>query len=322
MGELGLPNLSVQINQNCNFACGHCGFQSNFRKTRNNRPMYMSLQFFMDIIDQYRRLKQQEQKSLSLVAGGEPLLHPRFLELCEYANQSDISFGFDTNASLLTHDISHRLLSLKNFKRIVFSIDSLSPETYSAIRIGGSLEEVHQNVFGFLKMAKKLIRKDVHSRVNIVQQPDNEHEIDDFVRYWTPYVSQVNVIKLRHGTRVDAPHWQPDKRLPCRFLYNHMRILTDGSVVVCCLDDNFESVIGNITDSSIADVWRGPAYEALRERQEDSDFNTPAICRDCNCWSGFLAPREYRILHPNIILGERPISITANMLERHEDNRG
>ncbi|WP_394699338.1 SPASM domain-containing protein [uncultured Desulfobacter sp.] len=90
-----------------------------------------------------------------------------------------------------------------------------------------------------------------------------------------------------------------------------MRILTDGTVVVCCVDDAFESVIGSVIDSSIADIWCGPMYESLRTRQHAGDFRSPEICYDCNCWTGFFAPRSYKYLQPNIILGERPLSIVA-----------
>lgn len=316
MGMLGLPNLSVQLNRNCNFACAHCGFQSHFRETHSSRPMYISVDLFTEIVDKYRSLEQRETRFLSLAAGSEPLLHPAFLDLCHYANRCDVDFGFDTNASLLAQDVSRGLLAMRSFKRIVFSVDSLVPETYAAIRVGGHLYEVRQNVLDFLRLAKNAGRDDIHSRVNIVEQFANRHEIDDFIRYWAPHVSQVNVIQQRYGTRVPRPHWQPEKRLACGFLYNHMRILTDGTVIVCCVDDSFESVIGSVTASSLADIWRGPMYESLRARQQAGDFSGLAICRDCNCWTGFLRPRVYRRLQPDIVLGERPLGIVARRLER------
>lgn len=318
MSELGLRNLSVQLNQNCNFACAHCGFQSSFRGTEGNRPVHMPPELFTSIVDEYRELEQQEQKMVSLAAGGEPLLHPSFIELCDYVNQCDVGFGFDTNASLLTPDVSQDLLSMRNFKRIVFSVDSLEPETYAAIRVGGTLEKVRQNVLDFLRLAKWAGREDIHTRVNFVEQFGNQHEVDDFIRYWTLHVSQVNVIQQRLGTRVPRPHWLPEKRMVCGFLYNHMRILTDGTVVVCCVDDTYESVIASVASSGLTDIWRGPEYESLRARQRAGDFSTPAICRDCNCWAGFLAPRAYRHLQSDIAVGERPLGIVARRLDRPE----
>ncbi|MDD5456961.1 MAG: radical SAM/SPASM domain-containing protein, partial [Candidatus Margulisbacteria bacterium] len=309
--KIALPTLSVQITQACNYSCIHCDFQKSIRMTMNQRPLHMSLELFHKIVEQYQAYAPNTLRHVSLSAGGEPMMHPSFNEICRYLDRAGISFGFDTNASKLDFPTATGLLSLPHFKRIVFSVDGFSADVYEAIRRGGNFENVIENIRNFLALAGYYDRKDITTRINMVLQSKNVHEVENMISYWTPQVSQVNISVLRKGTRFISPNWLPAERKSCDFLRNYMRILTDGTVIVCCIDDQFVSFIGNFNESSLEDIWNGPEYQKLRAAHDSGDYGYFPVCSDCDAWAGFYPAREFRQFSDTITVGVRPANIIA-----------
>ena len=100
---------------------------------------------------------------LSLVWLGEPLLHPAFADLFEAA----LDFGertglaeavvFNTNASLLTPDLSAAIVSAfaqratRVRSTVTFSLDAATPETYARLKPGADLDATLANVSAFLE---------------------------------------------------------------------------------------------------------------------------------------------------------------------------
>ena len=79
----------------------------------------------------------------------------------------------------------------------------------------------------------------------------------------------------------------PDKKEPpyiCRFRRDTewMHILSDGRVTLCCMDYKHEAILGNITQTSLEEIWHGEAYRHVREQVQgtvvtDENF----ICNRC-----------------------------------------
>jgi MoaA/NifB/PqqE/SkfB family radical SAM enzyme len=78
---------------------------------------------------------------------GEPLLHPRFLDMVLHAKRNGLRAEVTTNALLLTPDLAHGLLDA-GLDQLVVSIDGASAEAFGRARSGASLERVIANVRG------------------------------------------------------------------------------------------------------------------------------------------------------------------------------
>ena len=104
----------------CNYRCKFC-FQTNDAFSgRNSQHMgYMSLSNFKRSVD----LITNKVHIVSLASRGEPTLAKHFSEMLQYASSRFLSLKINTNASLLTEDLCHALLS-GNSKTIVLSIDA------------------------------------------------------------------------------------------------------------------------------------------------------------------------------------------------------
>lgn len=315
--NLPLPTLSIQITKACNYSCLQCDFQRSIRTSKDKSPTHMPVEYFSEILNQYKSYPQNMTKKVVLSAGAEPMMHPQFIDICRLLDQAGISFTFDTNVSLLDIEKSKMLLSFQWFKRIAFSVDGFTPNVFESIRRGSSHNLVVNNILNFLSLAKEYGRNDVVTEVNMVLQEKNAHEVEKIILYWTPLVSQVNISSLRIGTKYASPNWLPDERTSCNFLRKYMRILTDGKVVFCCIDGKFSSEIGDMNTSSLEEIWNGKEYQKLREAHDSGNYGYLPICDDCQAWAGFYQPRDIRNLNDSIMLGTRPVNIVATRINKN-----
>ena len=76
---------------------------------------------------------------------GEPLLHPRFLDMVRLAKERGLRAEVTTNALLLDDALAAGLLEA-GLDQLVVSIDGASAEAFGRVRSGASLERVVENV--------------------------------------------------------------------------------------------------------------------------------------------------------------------------------
>ncbi len=76
---------------------------------------------------------------------GEPLLHPEIVEVVRLAAQNDRRVLFNTNARRLASEVIDGLLQ-GGLAELRVSIDAATPEAYRAVRVGGELDRVVENV--------------------------------------------------------------------------------------------------------------------------------------------------------------------------------
>jgi MoaA/NifB/PqqE/SkfB family radical SAM enzyme len=101
---------------------------------------------------------------------GEPLLHPRFMEMVRLARGRDVEVSFITNGSLLAPAVVDRLLDA-DVAKISVSIESADPEQFRSIR-GGILEKVTRNLEHLIheRSRRGLERPVVGLSVTVLQQ--------------------------------------------------------------------------------------------------------------------------------------------------------
>lgn len=62
-------------------------------------------------------------------------------------------------------------------------------------------------------------------------------------------------------------------RLKCREFWNTIYVTPTGNVVTCCYDWGAEYVMGDVSESSLLDVWNGDKYNAMRASHETGKLN-------------------------------------------------
>ncbi len=134
MTEMLLPDvlpskfarIHIELTNHCNFSCVFCP-DSIMRRPRG----FMELKMAMSILDQIAELNIAEKVTFHVM--GEPLLHPNFFEIADYAHSLNLKVGLTTNGGLLNEKTITRLAS-RDFHQIDISLQTPDAGSFSATR--------------------------------------------------------------------------------------------------------------------------------------------------------------------------------------------
>lgn len=117
-------SINLDITSACNFACPHCVD----KKVLNTGDAFVLDELCIAI----NVLSRKGLKSVLLIGGGEPLLHPDFEAIVLYIKRHGLQLGIVTNGSIISKLIKiARWLDEKDWIR--FSLDAGTDETFQAI---------------------------------------------------------------------------------------------------------------------------------------------------------------------------------------------
>ena len=137
-----LRKVYVEPTTACNLNCRTC-----VRHAWNEPEGFMAWPTYEAIIDGLAGPPDADTTppTLAFMGLGEPLLHPRFLEMVRYAKERGLRAEVTTNALLLTRELATDLLAA-GLDQLVVSIDGATAESFSRVRPGASLTRVVNNV--------------------------------------------------------------------------------------------------------------------------------------------------------------------------------
>lgn len=146
---------------------------------------YMSLSLYKRIVDECSHLGF----SICLSGFGEPLLHPEFLEMIEYAKRKEVKISLYTNGINLNGEITKAII--ENVEEIFISLDASEKDTYHRIKGKPDFPIVVSNIQSLLSLKKEKIKKGGFTDwvkpvtvLQIIRMKENEGEIDAFWRRW------------------------------------------------------------------------------------------------------------------------------------------
>ena len=152
-------HLDIETTNVCNLLCPMCPRTIQIDKGSYVDIGTMSMDFYKKIIDEGTA---NGLRSIKLNYLGEPLLDRYIVERIQYAKSKGvIEVMFNTNATTLTDEMSHKLLEA-GLDSIFFSVDSFSREIFNKIRIGADYDKVVQNIINFVKICSVLCIIDIY----------------------------------------------------------------------------------------------------------------------------------------------------------------
>ncbi len=268
----------------CNLRCVMC--------THAHRDLFPSRKRYLDF-DLFKRLIDEGSlynlPSIGLDQEGEPLLVDNLLDYISYAKQKGVlDIMINTNATLLDRSKTEALLH-SGLTRIHFSLDAISEDTYNQIRIGSDFKKVMENIIYFCKRKKELQKELPITRVSFVKMKNNEHELEDFVEFWTPHVDAIAIQEYNNpfpdyfglrdlyaGSKIVNPEFR------CTQPWFRVVVLSDGTVLPCCLlGSSLKMALGNANDSTIYDLWNSSEMRRLRRLHSEGKYHTHKICNEC-----------------------------------------
>ena len=133
-----LKRVYVEVTNKCNLNCSTC-----MRNVWDVKYGQMLDDTFERILLSFQDLPNKPE--LFLGGYGEPLSHPRVLDMIERAKNLGHRVSLITNGILLTEQVSHELIDLK-LDMLWVSLDGASPECYTDVRLGDALPVVIENL--------------------------------------------------------------------------------------------------------------------------------------------------------------------------------
>jgi radical SAM protein with 4Fe4S-binding SPASM domain len=285
-GQVRLPypsNLILDIHSYCNASCKTCPYPA----TRGKLSMgFMDEALFRRIVDEFADIAGAYpiRGHVIFCNMGELFMDPRIFEKISFVVKAGLQLVVQTNAYLLTPERVNGLLATGFHGRIYISCHGITPEVYRRV-MGLDITRTLSNI---AYLAERYPRNLIQIRAIPYQWPLGE--VIKVKNYWRERGISVKIFlpNARAGLVEDCVSWKlkyPGNKLSgCKkgLPLRDMVISFNGDAVLCCEDMGRRAVLGNVTKSSILDVWNSDKAIDLLDKlfarkPSEEDF----LCKTC-----------------------------------------
>ncbi len=268
----------IEITNICNLSCSFC-------PQHTRKLEYMSIDSFSHILNQIKPYTNE----IYLHLMGEPLLHPKLDELLSICDHETMNVKITTNATML----SKQQTILKNhscIKQINLSLHSFTEHN------GENQMKYIKDVFSFINNTRsndfhislRLWNLGSDSDINKVIKEEIQNNLgykfNDEDKYKTSGIKLVDRVWLNQDHiftwPINSIHSNTSNQY-CHGGSSHIGILVDGSVVLCCLDNQGRTSFGNIYTTDLKDILINPDYLKSIQGFNDNKALHP-LCATCS----------------------------------------
>jgi radical SAM protein with 4Fe4S-binding SPASM domain len=286
-----LDIVEFEITTECNFRCIHC-----YCNAGEKDDDELNFDEIKNLVIQAKELGIYE---LDLV-GGEPLIHPKILDIIAFAKGIGQKILINTNGSLITDDFAKSLKKVYPELIIGVSLDGSDPETNDFIRGKGNFEKAIKGIEiliknnfsvsilhiinkinwlkfeNIIKLAKEFGIRNIYVDRFI---PVGRGEI--FANYldmrdeeWAEAILYVREIVKKYRKKINFYVEESISGKPCSAGTTHVSILANGNVVPCGhLRFDSKYYLGNIREKRLKDI--------LYSINLNKIFKSSKSCQNC-----------------------------------------
>ena len=263
--------IYIEITNICNLNCSFCS------KVEKPRKM-LSTSEFNEII---KKVKDYTDY-IYLHVKGEPLTHPNIIEFINIANEYNLKVNLTTNGVLFPK-YAKELSKCTNLNKINFSLHSENNIPNYCEKIFDSVKELNNQTVIYRLWTLKENELDKKSTIIVDKIKEYYYLDSSFVEK----VKKENNVKINSTTYVDKDNefkWPKITNYQsngyCYALKTQIAILSDGTVVPCCLDSNGQIELGNIFTDSLEDIINSERYQNLKKSFQDRK-PCEELCKSC-----------------------------------------
>lgn len=293
----------LEMTNKCNLRCTMCAISYyEFNQTT------LSMELFEKVWPVVETARE-----VTLFGYGEPLLNPHFRAIFERcAAVPGLTTYFTTNGILL-NTVAETIVR-NRLTYLGISTDGSTPETYAAIRRGGRLERLIENIRMVNRFKAQFGIREPYMRFAFVGMRDNIHELPGLVELaaelemdevkftylvahtetirqqalWyhqdlaAEYLLKAREVARRTGVKLTAPpligeDTSEDLHRPCHVAWEDLFVGSDGLIRPCIISND---ILGDLKVQDFEAIWNGPAFQTFRKR-----VNSDCPPHDCqNCW--------------------------------------
>jgi radical SAM protein with 4Fe4S-binding SPASM domain len=244
-GKPHLNSLQIELTSRCNERCVHCYIP------HENKLANIEDSMFYGVLEQCTKMGLL---NLTL-SGGEPMLHPHFIDYLRKAQQYDFSVNILSNLTLLNDDIVKEMKA-NRLSSVQVSLYSMKPEVHDAItKVKGSFYKTRDAIL-------KLIDSDIPLQISCPTMKQNKDDFADVLNWANKY-------KVRAMT---------DYIMMAR--YDHSTGNLDNRLSLYEVEDVINAIRENDTDYEF-DIL--DADFSIPNQQDDSEDIICGICQSSIC---------------------------------------
>ena len=260
----------IEITNVCNKSCSYCIGTKRQKK-------FMSFDEFCHILDKLDGVTQY----IYLHVMGEPLLHPQICDFIKEASHRGFKVCITTNGSLLSKK-GKDIVNAGAYK-VNISLHSFEDgDSESHLRYLSECAD-------FGKFASESGTLTVFRLWNIGADDSSNNTVLDFLKnYYASFEwkSGTRGYRIKDKLHLEyANHFEwPDMEAPyisdsvfCYGLKDHFAILSNGTIVPCCLDREGAISLGNIFEDNISEILSSELVKNIR----DGFKERRAVCELC-----------------------------------------
>jgi len=276
----------IEVTNACNYQCVHCPQIMMERKVG-----FMKYERFTALIDKVKK----HVKRIAIFKQGEPLLHPRIIDMCKYARDAGLVVDICSNASRLNEKIARGLVEagVASFLTTL----TADKESYERTHVKGKFETVIDNLKLLVNTRNKMGRKKPVVIAQIIRYPGHSEEaIEKFKTFCKRKigVDEAQTLNLvyysDHATHdTKAADFDPGSTgfNTCIYPWMLFGISWNGTAVPCVFDGDEKEKLGNVFDRGLMEVWRGDEMKNFRGRIAGGKFpkrsgDYPFLCSTCS----------------------------------------
>lgn len=263
-----LKNKQIIV-ETTNICDAHCVICPREKFTQKLQAMDMGL--FKKIIDD---AAQYDLESIDTCGFGECFLDKHLFERFAYVREKmpRTKIFVSTTAYHMTEDKWEKVAKYIDILKL--SIYGATKATYQAFHRGKvKYDTTMMNILGFIDYAKKLDKKPYTIGLYVVTDL-NRHEKKQWVQMWEPRLDEVFVWEPHNW--IDGREYRhliPDQKSCGRPFNAPLYVHADGKVSPCCWDIHKRIVLGDMNTQTISQIYRGDAYDALRDAHRKKEFD-------------------------------------------------
>jgi len=274
-----ISRLNIEATSACQANCVFC-FREEYMKRLNAR--YMPTKDIIRFIDQISNFAHKLNSQLHVInfgLNGEPLLHPRIVDLVSHATLKARIVRISTNLDKLNPSMSKKLLDA-GLRSICFSIDECEKTRFEAIRRNLDFDKIVENARVF-----KEIRDEGGYGCRITVSPVDCEETKGRHRQIKNFWSKISDSRINMSREIPIAHnltrvqpWFDIKHIPA--CVDMIGLKSNGDVLPCCFDVFHEYPLGNLYRQPIEEIFYGKRVEWLREKLRTLK-EIPPSCEIC-----------------------------------------
>ena len=276
-------HLDIELDNVCNYACTFCpigqpdnelnGYYKNLKKL-DEKKIY-------ELLDEAKSIGV---RSLQFNLVNEPLAHKNIFKVLEYAtNLKFDDLFFISNGYLLNEKNAKSILN-SGLKKISFSLDAFSAETYKERRLKNTkpanYEKVINNILIFLELKKKYKKKFPLTRVSFIIMENNKHEVEAFKKFWEDKVDAIHFQKLIDYSDSNIIVSSVTEN-QCNMPMFRLSIKSDGNVKPCCVGYGENINIGNVYEQSLYEIWNSDIMKNFQKLHINKEADKNETCKKC-----------------------------------------